>query len=98
MKQITPRVRTSFSFGRFSCLLLLLLLTVALAAAQQEVDPDHFDTRPDTSTAQSRTPGAHHKRARVARKPRSRKAVTATAKSESQKAGQATQGTQPIAR
>ena len=80
MKQTRLRPIVNFSFG----LLFLSLLMTTAVAAQQEVDPEHFDK--SSGTAQPQRAVSHNKNAKRPQARRARKAVPATAKPNPQKA------------
>lgn len=85
----------SFNFNWMFCLIVLALMAIG-AAAQQEVDPEHFDQPP--GKAQSRTVVPHQKRVKNAQKRRARKPTTATAKSDAPNANQKSASTPQVIR
>jgi hypothetical protein len=95
MKQIQLRAIPNFNLCLLSCV-ISLLLTVTVAAAQQEVDPNHFDTT--SSTPQNRTPVSHHKHPKTAQRRRLRKQASATAKLNSQKTNPPVPHSQEVAK
>lgn len=75
-------VKRSKSRKVTGCVIALVLLALG-AAAQQEVDPEHFD--PSPGATQKLTSGAHPKRVTSRQKRRARKPASMMAKSNRQK-------------
>ena len=91
MKRPRLTAIVNFSFG----LLFLSFLMTAAMAAQQEVDPEHFDKPPGRPQPQRAV--LHNKNTKRSQARRARKAVPVTTKPGSQKAANSQTG-QPVSR